>query len=267
MAKVTNKTLPINTKFNIAIGTKFKYSGINFTVAEPHQGCEGCFFHANRCMADENEAIREKIGNCAASLRDDNTQIIFVASKDDNTSIPFTGRKEQTGSSEADAATEYNVQDIFPLYKNNNALRTIKINPPDSYEIDVDNSSLSRGIINFKRKEHITLGDVYDTLIDRKVTSCSEFINLNGNIPEDNYYYILYLANLLDIAKYYNGDWKADFNNDEYKYYITYDSDNYNVRRSTIVRRAVVIFKNIKDAQSVIDNPNFREILDGIYKQ
>ena len=59
------------------------------------------------------------------------------------------------------------------------------------------------------------------------------------------------------IAEYYNGNWKPDWsNNKEGKFYISYNSNNV----------GAIVFKHKEDAQAVIDNPNFREILDVIYK-
>ena len=73
----------------------------------------------------------------------------------------------------------------------------------------------------------------------------------------------------MNIDKYYNEDWKPDWNNrGENKYFIIWNNEcktywtDYN-RNSGL---SVVYFKNKEDAQSVIDNPNFREILDAIYK-
>lgn len=75
------------------------------------------------------------------------------------------------------------------------------------------------------------------------------------------------ISQLMNIAKYYNGDWKPDWNNqDEYKYFIIYDTDTYKVDYSWTVICNNIYFKNKKDAQAVIDNPNFRNILNTIYK-
>ena len=71
----------------------------------------------------------------------------------------------------------------------------------------------------------------------------------------------------MNIAKYYNGDQKPDWNNqDEYKYYIIYNRDTYKVDHGWTSICSNIYFKNKKDAQAVIDNPNFRSILDAIYK-
>lgn len=75
------------------------------------------------------------------------------------------------------------------------------------------------------------------------------------------------LAQLMNIAKYYNGDWKPDWNNpNEYKYFIVYNCNTYKVDYNWTSIYDRVYFKNKKDAQSVIDNLNFRAILNDIYK-
>ena len=73
----------------------------------------------------------------------------------------------------------------------------------------------------------------------------------------------------MNIAKYYNGDWKPDWNNrneDKYYIYYRYITDEYLVDADLTEVSNIVYFKNDVDAQAVIDNPNFRQILDAIYK-
>ena len=63
-----------------------------------------------------------------------------------------------------------------------------------------------------------------------------------------------------------------DFNNKTtYKYVIQYNGienkhTHYSVDYDVCLNRCCVYFKNQEDAQAVIDNPNFRDILDTIYK-
>ena len=74
---------------------------------------------------------------------------------------------------------------------------------------------------------------------------------------------------LLDIAKYYNQDWEPDWTNFyESKYTIIYNYSlkRYVIRQSTTKMEAFVYFKNYDDVSSVIHNPNFKDILDNIYK-
>ena len=83
---------------------------------------------------------------------------------------------------------------------------------------------------------------------------------------------VMAIAKLIDIVNYYNKGWKPDYNNKStHKYFIQYNGienkyTNYNVDYSVCLNRCGVYFKNKEDAQSVIDNPNFRDILDTIYK-
>lgn len=75
------------------------------------------------------------------------------------------------------------------------------------------------------------------------------------------------LSRLMNIAKYYNGDWKPNWSDkNEYKYFIIYKGDIYKVDYYWATISNNIYFKNKKDAQAVIDNPNFRDILDAIYK-
>ena len=80
---------------------------------------------------------------------------------------------------------------------------------------------------------------------------------------------LIALANLMDIANYFNDGWKYDFTKGDIGYMIVYDTTmtepHYVVRKFDSVTKAYYgnpIFKNEADAQYVIDNPNFREVLD-----
>lgn len=141
----------------------------------------------------------------------------------------------------------------------------LTINIPRGYFIDVKNSDLSKGIIKFK-KDNITLKDIPDGVRDQ--------IKINGFISKSSIYYnslkkLKAIATLIDIANYYNKDWKPNWNNDmEAKYYISYNNicNCYTIDYSLNCKDTFVYFKNKEDAQDVIDNPNFRDILDTIYK-
>lgn len=62
-----------------------------------------------------------------------------------------------------------------------------------------------------------------------------------------------------------NGDWKPDWNSKECKHNIMRTSE-YGITSSSDYNEGAIYFKNKEDAQAVIDNPNFRSILDAIYK-
>ena len=135
----------------------------------------------------------------------------------------------------------------------------LTIDIPEGMEIDLENSDLAKGIVKFKKKD-ITYENVEDALKLGK--NCKSII-----INESNASKLVTLSKLMNIAKYYNKDWKPDWNNsDKSKYYIRYNTGTYAVDCNYTYNYGNIFFKNKKDAQAVIDNPNFRSILDAIYK-
>lgn len=134
----------------------------------------------------------------------------------------------------------------------------LTINIPIGMEIDVENSDLKAGVIMFKRKL-INYNDVWSTIITNGVSSEVELFVKNQNK-------LAAINKLMNIASYYNGDWKPDWKNSgEYKYNIM-RTGAYGITISSIYNEGTVYFKNKEDAQAVIDNPNFKNILDEIYK-
>ena len=136
----------------------------------------------------------------------------------------------------------------------------LTINIPDGMEIDVENSDLKTGIIKFKKKE-LRYEDIENSL------------DLEGNrtgipVDDNNAFKLCATDRLMNIARYYNGDWKPDWSSVENKYYIIYcnRSQCYTTDYKTLIDINTVYFKCEKDAQAVIDNPNFREILDAVFK-
>ena len=150
--------------------------------------------------------------------------------------------------------TDVVFKEIKDMEIKNNQL-TIDI--PEGMEIDLENSNLAKGIVKFKKKD-ITYDDILqvtDSVSVRISTYCVDKL--------------LAISKLMDIAKYYNGDWKPDWGNiDKYKYYIIYNGSNntYTIADNSIYNYSNIYFKNWEDAQAVIDNPNFRDILNAVYK-
>lgn len=132
----------------------------------------------------------------------------------------------------------------------------ITIDIPKGMEIDTENSDFTKGIIKFKKK-NITYDDI--------VTS---FAGINTYIYSCNINKLKAIAQLMNIAKYYNKDWKPNWNNREPKYYIKLriSDDTFFVDYDFIINLGGIYFKNLEDARAVIDNPNFKEILDTIYR-
>lgn len=137
----------------------------------------------------------------------------------------------------------------------------LTINIPYGKEIDVENSDLKTGVIRFKKKE-LTYEDIKASLRLNE--------NMTGiDVSDDNVNRLYAINRLMCIAKFYNGNWKPDWSNkNKPKFYIAFDYESsfYEVRWKYRMSDNIVYFKSTKDAQAVIDNPNFREILDAIYK-
>lgn len=155
--------------------------------------------------------------------------------------------------------------------------KEIKIDIPEGYEIDKENSTFE--CIKFKPKpikKYITYKDICDNIFSEK---CGYYIGSSGNICDTSLEEFTYDANnapreiqlkrllalnqLMNIAYHYN-----DKRYIRIGYYIGYDKldDKYFVEKldNNFTQKVgmAAIFINAKDAQAVIDNPNFRSILD-----
>lgn len=226
------------------IGSTFDYKGATYKVIKSHlsglAACEKCAFDTNQyCLLD-----KKVIGFCSSVCRTDKQSVYFKKIKD----MKYNNTKDEVI--------------INPPYKygSNGDYKDIIINIPEECEIDMENSNLLKGVVKFKRK-HLTLDDIYKN--QGSDTFC---INVVSN-SRNKYSKIAAIAHLMDIAKYYNGDWKVNYGKDtDEKYYIAKNSGGYFIAAAKCNNLATIAFKNSDDAQSVIDNPNFRCILDAIYK-
>ena len=230
------KTLPI--------GKIFTYNGNEYEVCEYNNIdyiCNQCAFNGINC-----DSIKNIRGNCTISGRTDYTQVYYKQINNE------TMKKDSD-----------NV--VCPTFNTNDSLNDLHIECPEGYSIDVEHSDLSKGIIKFKN-DNITLEDIYK---DDNTDYAANLVILSENKLFNK---LLCIARLIDIANYYNKGWKPDFNNKTtYKYVIQYNGienkhTHYSVDYDVCLNRCCVYFKNQEDAQSVIDNPNFRNILDTIYK-
>lgn len=158
--------------------------------------------------------------------------------------------------------------------------KELKIQIPEGYEIDKENSTSK--YIKFKLiKKDITYKEVCDSLFkdkggfytssygkisDNCIFGCSA-MDKNNATNKKQLERILALNQLLNIAEYYNRlhttnirSTTIEYDGVNQKYYAGQISIKY-------LRGISAIFDRKEDAQAVIDNPNFREILDTIYKQ
>lgn len=152
-----------------------------------------------------------------------------------------------------------------------------KIQIPEGYEIDKENSTFER--IVFKPISSLTYTDVCKNLFKGGtryyLTSCANIESVAGGIYYKNessdprqLKKIVAINQLFNIAKYYNKDWEPDWNNNDIKYRIIFDYHNgcFIIFKTRDLNHGMPVFKNEEDAQAVIDNPNFRHILNIIFK-
>lgn len=163
-------------------------------------------------------------------------------------------------SSLGDCSPTHRTDGTSVIFKeiNNMENNQLTINIPEGMEIDLKNSKLAKGIVKFKKKD-ITYEDILQAY-------ATDFGGIR--VPNHCIDKILAISQLMNIAKYYNGNWKPDWNNIDKKYYIIYNGeyDTYEIDYSYIYIYSNIYFKNKEDAIAVINNPNFRNILDAIYK-
>lgn len=228
------KTLPI--------GTIFTYNGNKYKVCKD----DDCYYTCNRCAFNGTncDTIKGIRGNCIFGHRTDHTQIYYIQINDE------TMNKDSDNS---------NI--ITPTLNTDNSLNDLHIDCPKGYSIDVEHSDLSKGIIKFKKND-ITYKDIEDALnLEKDLTGVACNINNVAKLSA--------IDKLINIANYYNKSWKPDWNNGiEFKYHIVFDyfDDIYKTRSKSQTCNNAVYFAHKEDAQAVINNPNFRDILDAIYK-
>lgn len=252
------------------IGTKIEYDGKSYKVIES-DSCADCSI-SNICSSSDifggidigSTLFRDKriniFGECSSLKRPDTKSVVFME-------IPKDDSKDNS---------KYEYYKISPLWTYNNPtqLRPIELVLPNGHEIDVKSSDLSKGIIRFKRK-WLSLGQLYKLAKDNNYHTClSEIKDSTGDKTCEVREKLIALAKLMDIARYFNGNWEYHNSGDNCGYMIAYDKtkttdDGYqviNINADTDVYFGNVIFKNEADAQYVIDNPNFREVLYNIFK-
>lgn len=245
-----------------AIGTIIKYNGKLYEVVK-HEHCDNCSIKSFCNASDEyiptSVVPRDKLisifGKCSATDRDDNTSVVFIEVPKDNSKDKY--------------------YKIIPLwvYNNPTQLRPIELALPKGYVIDKKHSDLDKGIIRFKNK-WLSLEQMYNMA---KATNYHTYLSEIKDSTDDKSCTVrnklIALANLMDIASYFNGGWEYDVTEEVVGYSIVYykfvEEPHYSVcklDKSIYTYYGSPVFKNKADAQYVIDNPNFREVLDNIFK-
>lgn len=159
--------------------------------------------------------------------------------------------------------------------------KELKVVAPEGYEIDKENSTFE--CIKFKLiKKELTYEGIANSLmknelyyittagcIGRSLDNTSRRKDPNNATNEEQLDRILALNQLINIAEYYNR--KAErgdkvhvimYNMDGQAYEVDFYALNVGCQYG-----ALALFNREEDAQAVIDNPNFKEILDRIYKR
>ena len=162
---------------------------------------------------------------------------------------------------------------------NNMETKEIKINVPEGYEIDEENSTFE--CIKLKPiKKELTYKDVAEELFSKnlftsdiharifEVSSSGSQLDKNNSTNKKQLERLLALNQLFNIAEYYN---KKSPKEKGTVYCINMHEEDlvYYVRdyiSPIVIRGLIPLFNSKEDAEAVIDNPNFKEILDLIYK-
>lgn len=158
--------------------------------------------------------------------------------------------------------------------------KEIKIDIPEGYEIDKENSTFE--CIKFKpSKKYFTYKDICAKLFKKEspgyyvdtngriqITRAEAFITDPINAPNRKQLERLIALNqLMNIAYYYNHHKYVEkgyiiaYNREDYCYEVIDDNNSY--YKLTAIDS---IFEKTEDAKAVIDNPNFRSILDTFCK-
>ena len=240
-----------------AIGTKIKFNSKLYEVVE-QKFCDECSIATICANSDKTSENPIKVlsknkrlsvfGECSAIVRSDGKSVVFKEIQ-----IP--------------KSDNINSNIIQPLVEADGTIKDLQIKAPYDYEIDIDNSDLSKGIIRFKNK-WMSIEDIYKLMNNDKLCY---YRNAIGKYDTDNV--LMAIANLIDIASYFNKDWHYDPTKEDVGYAIAYykfvEEAHYSVCKidnSVYTYYGNPVFKNEADAQYVIDNPKFRYMLDIIFK-
>lgn len=203
---------------SFAIGTKIEYDGKSYKVIES-DSCTDCSI-ASICSSSDifggidigTTLFRDKriniFGECSSLKRPDTKSVVFME-------IPKDNSKDNSKDK------HYN---IIPLWIDNNhtELKPVEFDLPKGYVIDKEHSDLDKGIIRFKNK-WLSLEQMYNVAKATNYhTYLSEIKDSTGDKTCTVRDKLIALANLMDIASYFNGGWEYDFTKGDIGYSIAY---------------------------------------------
>lgn len=145
-------------------------------------------------------------------------------------------------------------------------LNEIRIDVPEGTEAYLENN-----IIKFRPiKKELTYDDIAKELFYGKssyfIREGKDINRIENYIPFDTYIYsnnstskkqaekLIAINKLMNVAKYFNGDWRPDWNNDkEYKYYLRICNKIINIGYANIYISNIVYFKSEELAKQAIE--------------
>lgn len=136
--------------------------------------------------------------------------------------------------------------------------KEIKIIPPEGYVIDEENSTFE--CIKFKHdKDHLTYDDIAEKLFPKDgfyVNPCPKNIkchHLNNYASYKQNLRLSVISKLMNVAKYLNGDWKPDWNNNtEDKWFLGIKDNKIYTDSIITYNSGLVYFKTKELAQKAI---------------
>jgi len=162
-------------------------------------------------------------------------------------------------------------------------MKNLKINCPDGYIVDQEKSDLEKGIIEFKKIEQITHASIVRNFWAENREPCwyitpngkldtKDSIHLkgdDGNFSTTNSQLISILAlnKLCNVAKYLNGDWLPDWNDDGVcKVYIqiNHQRDALSINMNSFIQPGHIYFKSEELAKQAIEILGEEEIRDAL---
>lgn len=144
--------------------------------------------------------------------------------------------------------------------------KVLKIEIPEGYEIDKERSTFEKIVFKlrmcyrsiaqelFKNNKTKYFINTRGCIEDTEISDC--FWDLNVCTSKKQAKKLLAINQLLNVAKYLNGDWRPDWNDDnETKYIISLNRNNkkINITWNVLVNKCLVYFKTEELAQKAID--------------